>query len=116
MTDQTNHAALSLPRSASDKGEGAVAWRAKLGSYENWTLLSDDPTGSPNWHSVQPLYAHPSPGVSLPDDVVRLVIAAREVAFGPNPAAAIDALDKASEAFASRVPWEDDPASQREGE
>lgn len=45
----------------------------------------------------------------VPDIVVRLVIAAREVAFGPHPAAAIDALDKASEAFADRVPWEDEP-------
>ena len=52
----------------------------------------------------------PPKGEALPEDVVRLVKAAREVAFGPNPAAAIGALDKASEAFASRVPWEDEPA------
>jgi len=65
----------------------------------------------------------PSPGVSLPDDVVRLVIAARGVAFdGCSPdadddeRAALQELDDASEAFASRVPWEDEPVSQREGE
>ena len=48
---------------------------------------------------------------ALPDDVVALVLSAREVAFGPVIAEAksILALDKASEAFASRVPWGDEP-------
>lgn len=44
-------------------------------------------------------------------DVVRLVIAARNVAFGDQPtdAAALKELDTASEAFADRVPWDDEP-------
>jgi hypothetical protein len=65
-----------------------------------------------SWADGAPLYAAPpktDAPEGLPEDVVRLVIAAREVAFGPNPAAAIDELDQASEAFASRVPWEDEP-------
>ncbi len=47
----------------------------------------------------------------IPDDVKRLVIAAREVAFGDQPPSpeAIKELDSASEAFADRVPWEDQP-------
>lgn len=48
----------------------------------------------------------------LPADVVRLVIAAREIAFGsyiPGDVPALKELDDASEAFADRVPWEDEP-------
>lgn len=46
---------------------------------------------------------------SLPADVVRLVIAARVVAFTDQGPEAIKELDKASEAFADRVPWDDEP-------
>lgn len=50
----------------------------------------------------------------VPPDVIRLVIAAREVAFsGGNPREAIKELDAASESFASRVPWEDEPEDTR---
>jgi hypothetical protein len=45
----------------------------------------------------------------LPPDVVRLVIAARIVAFEDQGPEAIKELDAASEAFADRVPWEDEP-------
>lgn len=47
----------------------------------------------------------------LADDVVRLVIAARIVAFSDQSPEAIDELDSASEAFAERVPWEDEPVN-----
>lgn len=65
---------------------------------------------------------------SLPDDVVRLVIAARQVVFGATRdlALAVDAstktamaeiaeLDDASEAFADRVPWDDEPQDDEPG-
>lgn len=48
----------------------------------------------------------------LPGDVVRLVLAAREIAFGgyiPSDVPALKELDSASEAFAARVPWPDEP-------
>ena len=46
---------------------------------------------------------------ALPDDVRRLVIAAREVAYEANPSSeAKRELDQAAEAFASRVPWENE--------
>lgn len=46
----------------------------------------------------------------LPGDVVRLVIAAREIAFGDDRSAtAFKELDAASEAFADRIHWEDEP-------
>lgn len=45
----------------------------------------------------------------LRDDVRRLVIAARVVAFEDQGEEALRELDQASEAFASRVPWEDEP-------
>jgi len=50
----------------------------------------------------------PSPE-AVPDDVRRLVIAARAVAFDSPTQAELRALDTASEAFASRVPWDDEP-------
>lgn len=47
---------------------------------------------------------------ALSADVVRLVIAARGVAFDDHPTPeALRKLDAASEAFADRVPWEDQP-------
>jgi hypothetical protein len=46
---------------------------------------------------------------ALPEDVVELVIAARIVAFEDQSPEAIQALDKASEAFSDRVPWDDEP-------
>lgn len=60
-------------------------------------------------------------GPDLPADIVRLVIAARIVAFefdelfaGDSMArAARDELDKASEAFADRVPWDDEPQAPK---
>ena len=51
----------------------------------------------------------PAAGVGLPQDVVRLVIAAREVAYSDPTPETFRELDKASEAFADRVPWEDEP-------
>lgn len=61
------------------------------------------------------------PASPLPADVVRLVIAAREVAFGDvvmpadnDGAEALKALDAASEAFADRVPWEYEPNQPQE--
>lgn len=47
---------------------------------------------------------------TLPDDVVRLIIAARVVAFSDQKMEAMKELDAASEAFADRVPWEDEPS------
>jgi ribosomal protein S27AE len=47
---------------------------------------------------------------TLPADVARLVIAARHVAFGdPTDVEALKELETASEAFADRIPWEDEP-------
>lgn len=47
---------------------------------------------------------------ALPLDVRRLVIAARRVAFESQDREALKELDNASEAFAARVPWEDELA------
>jgi len=46
---------------------------------------------------------------SLPQDVIDLVIEARNVAYSDQSPEAIRALDKAVEAFAERVGWEDEP-------
>lgn len=60
------------------------------------------------WHAL----IEPGPSEAgttpLPSDVVRLVIAARSVAYEDRPALVnLHELDKAAEAFASRVPWRD---------
>jgi hypothetical protein len=44
-------------------------------------------------------------------DVRRLVIAARKVAFGEVSRETLKELDEASEAFAERIPWDDQPRS-----
>lgn len=48
----------------------------------------------------------------LPKDVIRLVIAARLVAYGEPDSQAIKELDDAAEAFADRVPWDDEPEGE----
>lgn len=54
--------------------------------------------------------ASPLPeGGGVPADVARLVVAARKVAFENPSQAELRELDIASEAFASRVPWDDAP-------
>lgn len=61
---------------------------------------------------VEPASPAPSDHVSpapLSSDVRRLVIAARRVAFESQDRAALKELDNASEVFAARVPWEDEP-------
>jgi hypothetical protein len=45
----------------------------------------------------------------LSEDVVRLVLAARIVAYKSLSLDALRELDLASEAFAERVPWDDEP-------
>lgn len=62
------------------------------------------------------LAAAPASETALPEDVVRLVIAARDVAYSDPIPETMRELDKAAEAFADRVPWEDEPASETEGE
>lgn len=49
------------------------------------------------------------PLLSLPYDVRQLVIASRRVVYEDADAQNLKALDKASEAFADRVPWDDEP-------
>lgn len=45
-------------------------------------------------------------------DVIRLVIAARNVAYDERPSReALKELDQAAEAFADRVPWDGEPTS-----
>jgi hypothetical protein len=53
---------------------------------------------------------------AVPDDVQRLVNAARVVAFEDQGPDALKALDVASEAFADRVPWENEPGEEAPAE
>lgn len=45
----------------------------------------------------------------LTQDMVRLIIAARIVAFEDQGPEALKELDEASEAFADQVPWDNQP-------
>lgn len=65
------------------------------------------------WTEV-PLFANPLRSDALPQDVVTLVIAARE-AWDVNGASGDD-LDQALEAFGERVPYDDEPAALKQGE
>lgn len=49
----------------------------------------------------------------LPADVRRLVIAARQVAFEGATPDVLRELAHASEAFADRVPWDEEPEDRR---
>lgn len=56
----------------------------------------------------------PQPNVALPQDVIDLVIAAREFWDDKNDLSdEAKALDRALEAFSSRVPYENEPESDR---
>jgi hypothetical protein len=64
------------------------------------------------------LYAATPPHAleETPADVTRLVLAARAVAFHDDATTEeLKELDAASEAFADRVPWEDEPSEAEEG-
>lgn len=51
----------------------------------------------------------PAHEAAVAPDVTRLVVAARAVAYDEIDPETIRELDQAAEAFASRVPWEDEP-------
>lgn len=110
--------------------KAVVGWRMRTAhNPKGWRLVEHKPDkgdryGRDGWF-VEPLGVLPfrsqptaaSPDlrtfadpVGLPADVVALVRAARAVAFDEAAGAdKIKALDKASEAFADRVPWDDAP-------
>jgi hypothetical protein len=52
--------------------------------------------------------------MALDPAIVRLVIASRVVAFEDQGPDALRELDHASEAFAEKVPWADQPCAQQE--
>lgn len=78
--------------------QSAAAWNTRVVSA---------PLGEPGGEGFSAL----RPSASVPTErEVRLVLAARAVAFGDGPdPAAIRELDAASEAYAADVPWEDEP-------
>jgi hypothetical protein len=79
------------------------AWKACLNyAREHVTPLLDAALTAQDHADVA------SQGASLPDDMVRLIIAARIVAYGDEADAKTE-LDKAVEAFADRVPWDEEP-------
>ena len=101
---------LSALEPAAPEGEQEpVAWRSRntLGGADGWNYYTDQPQPHEQYYD-EPLFTRPSEQ-ALPQDVIDLVIAARIVAFEDQSPEKLHALDKASEAFASRVPWDDDP-------
>ena len=105
--------ALFSPTERADPGagEGAIfqsgTFIAEPLPMPPYRYQDEGPVGS---FSTTPSPASTSSGEGdLPADVVRLVIAARKIAFEDYDDTDIKELDAASEAFASRVPWEDEP-------
>lgn len=84
-------------------------------------IVSEGPDAWNGSDARAALSAQPSEQL-LPNDVVRLVIAARTMAFGDwygegeDYEVARKELDDAAEAFASRVEWPDTPSEQEGGE
>lgn len=69
-------------------------------------------TPGPQAGQVIPLIGGGTATWTVPEDVVRLVIAARVVAYDSAAtieSAAAQELDQALEAFAQLVPWDDEP-------
>jgi hypothetical protein len=103
---------------ANDDGDGsrylplAIGARDKLVGWRDMPKFTPRATASTTSASgneqvaaevVQPIRK------ALPQDVIDLVIAARVYAYETGDSEAYDAIDKALEAFASRVPWENEP-------
>lgn len=67
------------------------------------------------WNRRIPSHS-PAPDMreAVPSDVAELVVAARIVAYEDQTPATIKALDRAVEAFSSRVPWDEDPTENQE--
>lgn len=83
----------------------ATGFDMKKGRFEERTLINPD--GPEAVTEIEALRARET---ELPDDVRRLVIAVREVAYTDTPEPeAMRELDKAVEAFAERVGWDDQP-------
>lgn len=96
-----------------------TTFRAVIAALE--PFRSDDPTPIDGeieaafTPAVQmPAVDEPGDQTTMPSDVAQLVIAARIVAYQEDGADSDDhrMLDKALEAFASRVPWDDEPKTQ----
>jgi hypothetical protein len=103
--------ALSAPV-AGEGGEPVALLREFAETYAGMEDGNGDPC--PTVAKARAYLAAPSPSreaeLALPQNVINLVIAAREVAYTDQPEPGeLQALDKAVEAFASRVPWNDQP-------
>lgn len=79
-----------------------LSFRAMLASWRFRLAASPPPAGDEKKRTI-------------PADVIELVIAARIVAFEDQSPDAIKRLDRASEAFADRVKWADEPVNGEVG-
>lgn len=100
-------------KAENDRLRAALArLQAHLGCDEETIMIGLDEARADINSALEPL--SPTPvveGDALPADVRRLVIAAREVAYEDRPdKEVLRELDQAAEAFAERVPWDDEPA------
>lgn len=88
--------------------------------FENMAMSGDefvDQFWGNYLEDIEPIVtAYLSAQESVGVDVADLVTAARIVAFEDQSPEALKRLDVASEAFADRVPWEDEPASLTKGD
>ena len=95
--------------------DAGISFKPDFNEHTNHPMRHE-PTGTNllNFAQAEAMVRHMVEGApDLAADVIRLVIVAREIAYsdldGEEWKAARDELDKAAEAFASRVPWENEP-------
>ena len=97
-----------IAETAADLSNGNPYWTA--GCLASALMPALDAAG---WQIVpKPAEGRPP----LTSAMVRLIIAARIVAFEDQGAEALAELDRASEAFAADVPWDDEPTAEEEAE
>ena len=114
-----------LPWRMSDIKRGLILFRTSNNAHglTNFSMLTERVNNLPATaktelanmmrniaHGLHP--AEPAQDEQLPQDVINLVIAAREVMYGGYinvMAEEINTFDKALEAFASRIPWDNEP-------
>ena len=117
MNTETPTAALRLVPDNEDAPTNRKLARALSNHLEVMVVERSDPSLELTEQSLEEVIdelaaapASPLPeGGGVPADVARLVVAARRVAFENPSQAELRELDIASEAFASRVPWDDAP-------
>lgn len=99
---------MTTPTTQDPRAEAVADIRNRDYPARIWAERDPD-TNEKRWFSIRGSGVEYALASDLPDDVRRLVIAARDVAYSDPVPETMRELDKAAEAFAERIPWDDEP-------